>query len=449
MAEGAKALQFALARVVRGRRADLDGDPRPDGRAVGAGCSAPWSAGYGALNPTCWRRPPGSARRHWPGEAVGARRAAERSRCAGSRPSVPGTAAGALRDAGLPEPTTERARRPRLVVPVPVPGPGVSGRRSPMRALASTDWRPSRTSGSTGVTWLHSESMFAPRRVPVGECPDGERALHPVRRARPAARRAPSAAAMEVPVGDRAEPPLVPHHPARASVRVDGDARPGRTVAAGPPRAVPARPTCSSGGSSPPCDEGGGGTVSLYPRASPVELEAGEVTVSAGDADGRTVPLRRGRGPVGSPRDGVALERVERWWPHTHGAQPLYPVAARVGGDEIDLGAVGFRTIEVDPSGRRVRARRSTACRSSAGVPAGTRRTRSLCQRRRGDRRHLGARAPWRDEHAPDPRRDRLRGRPLLRRPATASVSWSGRTPCSGSSTRPTTRPSSTRWSTR
>jgi beta-mannosidase len=42
---------------------------------------------------------------------------------------------------------------------------------------------------------------------------------------------------------------------------------------------------------------------------------------------------------------------VERWWPHTHGEQPLYPVVARVAGEEIDLGEVGFRTVEVDTSG--------------------------------------------------------------------------------------------------
>ena len=39
------------------------------------------------------------------------------------------------------------------------------------------------------------------------------------------------------------------------------------------------------------------------------------------------------------------------WWPHTHGAQPLYNVRAILTGDieaTIDLGRVGFRTIDVD-----------------------------------------------------------------------------------------------------
>lgn len=45
--------------------------------------------------------------------------------------------------------------------------------------------------------------------------------------------------------------------------------------------------------------------------------------------------------------DGVAL-----WWPHTHGAQPLYSasVVLRTGARElqVELGAIGFRRIEVD-----------------------------------------------------------------------------------------------------
>jgi beta-mannosidase len=39
------------------------------------------------------------------------------------------------------------------------------------------------------------------------------------------------------------------------------------------------------------------------------------------------------------------------WWPHTHGAQPLYDVRAALTGDieeTIDLSRVGFRTIDVD-----------------------------------------------------------------------------------------------------
>jgi beta-mannosidase len=47
----------------------------------------------------------------------------------------------------------------------------------------------------------------------------------------------------------------------------------------------------------------------------------------------------------------LRLAAVERWWPHTHGAQPRYPVALEIGETTIELATVGFRTIEVDRTG--------------------------------------------------------------------------------------------------
>jgi len=44
----------------------------------------------------------------------------------------------------------------------------------------------------------------------------------------------------------------------------------------------------------------------------------------------------------------VRVPRPNRWWPHTHGDQPLYNVRATIGGEPIDLGRVGFRTLEID-----------------------------------------------------------------------------------------------------
>ncbi len=44
----------------------------------------------------------------------------------------------------------------------------------------------------------------------------------------------------------------------------------------------------------------------------------------------------------------ITLESVRRWWPHTHGAPNLYPVAVELGPEQVDLGGVGFRTIEVE-----------------------------------------------------------------------------------------------------
>jgi beta-mannosidase len=46
----------------------------------------------------------------------------------------------------------------------------------------------------------------------------------------------------------------------------------------------------------------------------------------------------------------LEIPEVERWWPHTHGGQPMFPVKVQVsvGKDScnLDLGQVGFRTIE-------------------------------------------------------------------------------------------------------
>jgi beta-mannosidase len=48
----------------------------------------------------------------------------------------------------------------------------------------------------------------------------------------------------------------------------------------------------------------------------------------------------------------VRVPDVELWWPHTHGAQPVYPVTVTLGigsaSISVDLGQVGFRTIVLD-----------------------------------------------------------------------------------------------------
>jgi beta-mannosidase len=70
-----------------------------------------------------------------------------------------------------------------------------------------------------------------------------------------------------------------------------------------------------------------------------VQLSVGDHTVSAsvGDTDGDTTLDAT-----------VEVPNAKRWWPHTHGEQPLYPVRVSVGGHEVELGNVGFRTVEVD-----------------------------------------------------------------------------------------------------
>ncbi|ALG75208.1 beta-mannosidase [Azospirillum thiophilum] len=47
-------------------------------------------------------------------------------------------------------------------------------------------------------------------------------------------------------------------------------------------------------------------------------------------------------------RADMTLPGIEPWWPHTHGEPVLHSVAARIGGVTVDLGRVGFRSIDVD-----------------------------------------------------------------------------------------------------
>ena len=73
-----------------------------------------------------------------------------------------------------------------------------------------------------------------------------------------------------------------------------------------------------------------------------VELRVGEArqTVTGFDVDGDTFVQAT-----------VRVPDAERWWPHTHGTQPLYPVHVTVDDVDLDAGAVGFRTLEVDRAG--------------------------------------------------------------------------------------------------
>jgi beta-mannosidase len=74
-------------------------------------------------------------------------------------------------------------------------------------------------------------------------------------------------------------------------------------------------------------------------------------SMGPGDSDARLLddatPGTTGR-TVTHVRLAAHLDVVERWWPHTHGSQPLYDVVAVLDDERITLGAVGFRTIEVD-----------------------------------------------------------------------------------------------------
>jgi beta-mannosidase len=97
------------------------------------------------------------------------------------------------------------------------------------------------------------------------------------------------------------------------------------------------------------CDGGprGGTLAALIELRGPL---AGEATLSTGAHRVACTTAARDDGTV-LVEGVVAVPDAERWWPHTHGAQPLYPVALEIGGERIELGRVGFRTIEVDRGG--------------------------------------------------------------------------------------------------
>ena len=98
------------------------------------------------------------------------------------------------------------------------------------------------------------------------------------------------------------------------------------------------------------CDAEGGGSV-----AALIELRGGDWTSSGavlqvGDQQSALeVTAVEGADTVVASGT-VLVPDAQRWWPHTHGSQPLYAVVLEAGGQRFELGRVGFRTVEVDRS---------------------------------------------------------------------------------------------------
>ncbi len=205
-----------------------------------------------------------------------------------------------------------------------------------------------------GEHLAHSESMFSPLRVRVGALsPDNELAIRcsalaprlAERRPRPRWKsagashqnlrwfrttllgRQPGWVVTPAPVGPWRPVRLRPWR-SHQLVHRHLDARPSGRAATGTGGSVSVEIRCTTGsGAAPPAAVEVGGV------RSPLEVEL--------EADGGHL-VARGT---------VSVPGAERWWPHTHGAQPLYPVTATVGPDRLELGAVGFRTVEVDDAG--------------------------------------------------------------------------------------------------
>ena len=88
-------------------------------------------------------------------------------------------------------------------------------------------------------------------------------------------------------------------------------------------------------------------TLRLAGAPSPAR-RAGTAVLRVGSVEGAlTVRTEEGEVVV---EGSLRVPGVEPWWPHTHGSQPRYPAVVEVGGVPIDLGRVGFRTVELDRS---------------------------------------------------------------------------------------------------
>ncbi|PSC06650.1 beta-mannosidase [Alsobacter soli] len=77
-----------------------------------------------------------------------------------------------------------------------------------------------------------------------------------------------------------------------------------------------------------------------------LEPSAAAPTLAALCCAGAEAPLRETA--PGRLEGELNLADVDRWFPNGYGPQPLYPVGIRLGEAALDLGRVGFRSIEVD-----------------------------------------------------------------------------------------------------
>jgi beta-mannosidase len=278
---------------------------------------------------------------------------------------VPGTVAGALRSHGLSEPTLELldgrdwwfvGRFAGPVAPIGPIGPATSDGRGWVLELDGL--------ATLADVWLNgrhllrSESMFTSWRVPLGAVGDDNElclrfaALTPVlaeRRPRPRWR--PQGVSSQNLRWIRTT--LLGRQAGWASIPAPvGPWRPLRLRPAGPVEVTSRRVRAS-------CPPGIGGadgpvlgtvTVDLTVSGAGVPADgpppAAVLEVAGTDTALEVVPTGSGWRLRGT----VDVDGVERWWPHTHGAQPLYPVRVVVAGVDLELGEVGFRSVEVDRS---------------------------------------------------------------------------------------------------
>ncbi len=265
--------------------------------------------------------------------------------------TVPGTVAEALRAVGADDPSPTRLDgkdwwfRCRFAGPgEPVPD-GWLLELGGLATLADV-WL-------NGTHLLHSESMFASHRIPVaGLAPDNElclrfAALTPVlAQKRPRPRWKTTGVSSQnlrwirtTLLGRQAGWAVLP-----------APVGPWRPISLRPVRPVEVVASRALASCGPGDDDGVPGivAVTLELSGSGVVPDPSGVTARV-EVAGATAPLEvvveEGRVMVTGE---VRVDAVDRWWPHTHGDQPLYPVEVVIADQRIDLGSVGFRTVEVD-----------------------------------------------------------------------------------------------------
>jgi len=102
--------------------------------------------------------------------------------------------------------------------------------------------------------------------------------------------------------------------------------------------------------------EGGTGQVTARISLHPLPGEVSEAVLHVG-SNAAALAVSRSEDGTATLTGTAHVPDPALWWPHTHGAQPLYPVRVTltVSGQpaEIDLGRTGFRTVTVDQTDGR------------------------------------------------------------------------------------------------
>jgi len=99
------------------------------------------------------------------------------------------------------------------------------------------------------------------------------------------------------------------------------------------------------------CDGDGGVVEASFTMSGALPGRHAVLRVELAESEASEVELAiRERGEELAFDGVVRLPLVQRWWPHTHGSQPLYDVWVDVDGRSYRLGKVGFRTVGVDRS---------------------------------------------------------------------------------------------------